>query len=95
MVTVKGKTRPAEIFEVFASDGEPIMRAKLKSKPVLEAGIEKYRNGEFPGALAHFDECAEICPDDVVAHMYRERCRKCMENPPQGEWLGVETLHLK
>ena len=71
---VKGKSQPLSIYEVFDNDAEELRKSKCKSLDIFEQGVAYYHLKNIGQALPLFQRCIEICPDDLPAHIYLERC---------------------
>lgn len=71
---VKGKSQPLSIYEVFDNDTEELRLSKCKSMDIFEQAVAYYHLKRVELALPLFQHCIEICPDDLPAHIYLERC---------------------
>jgi class 3 adenylate cyclase len=94
-VTVKGKSKPETIFEVFNSNPKPIRELKQQTLEKYHQGIMQYHLRNWADAIECFDECIKIYPDDLVSKMYIERCTDFQNNPPPAEWDGISHLTHK
>lgn len=77
-VTVKGKTQPVTVREVFEVD-PPAQRA-LKQNTLLyfNQGFEYFHGGRFAAAKAAFEHVLASNPADPVARIYLEHCKKVL-----------------
>ncbi len=77
-VTVKGKTLPVTVYEVFNAD-EPEQKAlKQKTLPIFEQGLEHFHHEAFNEALDDFKQVLQIHAQDPVAKMYLEHCQQVL-----------------
>ncbi|MFN7132323.1 MAG: adenylate/guanylate cyclase domain-containing protein [Myxococcales bacterium] len=88
LVRVKGKQRPARIFELLCMKGEltPEQRRFVEQ---FEAAIITYRKREFVEAAALFEAVLAERPSDGPSAIYLARCRAYVDHPPDPEWDGV------
>ena len=92
LLTVKGKTKPVEVFTLLSDRSQP--------PPVWLAayheGIHLYRGRKFAEAGVRFQQAQEqIGGDDFLCEMYRSRCEACQLSPPPENWDGSFTLAEK
>ena len=73
---VKGKSEAVAVFEVFDGDPPPLRDAKLATTGIFERGVLFYYGSSFRKAADCFEECLEKNPQDRVAQIYLERCKK-------------------
>jgi len=94
LVAVKGKTEPVEVFEVMdtaAALGERTAEA-LRA---YQDGIRAYRERDWLGAAARFQEALRWAPNDGPSTLYLERCKQLMDEPPPADWDGVFVMTHK
>ena len=94
LVAVKGKREPVEVFEILDADRLPGIHAG----PALRAydeGIELYRERDWLGAAAKFQEALRLSPDDGPGSVYLKRCEELMDDPPPVDWDGVYVMTRK
>ncbi|MCA9567505.1 MAG: adenylate/guanylate cyclase domain-containing protein, partial [Myxococcales bacterium] len=91
LVRVKGKEEPVEIFELCGDDRVTVV--SHAEPEAWEAGVQAWRDGDFPTARAAFTRFRDANPDDRVAGLYLERMALLGE-PPQ-PWDGVFTHQTK
>jgi adenylate cyclase len=94
LVAVKGKKEPVEVFEILDAERLPGIHAG----PALRAydeGIELYRERDWLGAAAKFQEALRLSPDDGPAAVYLKRCEELMHDPPPVDWDGVYVMTRK
>ncbi|MES1982104.1 MAG: bacteriohemerythrin [Pseudomonadota bacterium] len=73
-IRVKGKTQPLSVYEVFDNDTPTLRNAKRASKLKFEQALAYYHLKEIPRAIELLNECIEIAPTDIPAHIYLARC---------------------
>lgn len=73
-ITVKGKSQPQSIYEVFENDSPELAVAKEKTKPVFEAAAAFYHLKDIDRAKKLFAECVEASELDGPAQFYLNRC---------------------
>lgn len=94
LVAVKGKKEPVEVFEILDAERVPGIHAG----PALRAydeGIELYRERDWLGAAAKFQEALRLSPDDGPGAVYLQRCEELMHDPPPVDWDGVYVMTRK
>jgi adenylate cyclase len=57
--------------------------------------IPAYRNQDWAGALDALADSLRLAPDDPVARLYLERCRRYTIDPPRRDWDGVARFEEK
>ena len=75
-IRVKGKAQPLSIYEVFDNDPRHVSQLKADTREDFEQAVAYYHLKDIALALPRFARCAEICPEDVPARIYLERCRE-------------------
>jgi len=78
-VRVKGKKKPASIYEVYDMDPPDVVERKDMINARLESGIQLYFEGKLPDALEVFVSLQQIYPEDILIQFYIDRCKKYME----------------
>jgi adenylate cyclase len=94
LVAVKGKREPVDVFEILDAERLP----GLQSKPSLRAydeGIVLYRERDWLGAAAKFQEALRLVPADGPSAVYLKRCEDLMQDPPAPDWDGVYVMTRK
>ncbi|MFB8788718.1 MAG: hypothetical protein U7123_07675 [Potamolinea sp.] len=84
--TVKGKSKPVAVFEVFDGDELEIKEAKLATKSVFEEGLFLYHQQVFRKAEQCFDDVLRINPKDKVAQIYWRRTQS-----PEAKFLTLNA----
>ncbi|MCC7104734.1 MAG: adenylate/guanylate cyclase domain-containing protein [Chloroflexi bacterium] len=93
-VSVKGKRASVTIYELLGSGSSP-NGASTELLEGFDRGIERYRASDFSGALAAFESCVALAPDDGPSKLYVARCRDLLETPPPADWDGVFIMAHK
>lgn len=87
LVTVKGKTKPVEVFTIPPEAGESTTALPWLERH--EQGVRDYRSRKFSQALSAFQSLTEDRPGDLLAALYVERCQALVNQPPGPDWSGV------
>jgi adenylate cyclase len=91
-LTVKGKTKPVEVFSLLSDRSVP---APAWLATYHEA-IKLYRTRKFSEAAARFNDARhEMTGEDFLCTMYRLRCAAYEQKPPPENWDGSFTLEEK
>lgn len=94
VVRVQGKEQPIKIYELFAKKGElPEMQKALISQ--FSVGLIHYRSQRWDSAIAAFQQCLTILPEDSPSKVYIKRCEELKRNSPPEDWDGVYTFTAK
>jgi two-component system sensor histidine kinase ChiS len=94
-VRAKGKSEAVEIYECYDNDAHELIEHKDKTQPQFAAGMAEYRKGMLLTAGRIFSRIAEICPEDMVAAYFRDRCTLSVVRERAGPWDGAEHLEVK
>jgi len=87
LVTVKGKSQPARIYEVLQEtkgSGEKLHRMKK----VFEEALDLFRKRKWDAADKGFRSLVDDLNDDASV-VFLDRIREFRENPPPKNWDGV------
>lgn len=93
LIRVKGKMKPVRIYELLALSEERDKFRDLVDR--FHQGLENYRGGQWETATEIFEKLAQDYPDDKPSHVFLDRCRHLMGQPPEGVWDGVFTMTHK
>jgi two-component system sensor histidine kinase ChiS len=93
-VSVKGKTEPVTIIEVFAADEPGMIKSKLRQLQQFAEALLLYQRGLFHEAKTAFLSLAAAEPADTVPALYLQRLEKYLLAPPK-DWAGFEVLTEK
>jgi adenylate cyclase len=92
LLTVKGKTKPVEVFGLLGDRSLP-PPAWLA---VYQEAIQLYRARRFSGAAAKFEAVRlQVGLKDHLCEMYLSRCAAYALSPPPEDWDGSFTLGEK
>jgi adenylate cyclase len=84
-IRVRGRTRPARIFQVMTA-AEQLSQAALDAYARARAALAE---GRWSEAIAGFEACLILAPHDGPAALMLERARILAEAPPADGWDGV------
>ena len=89
LLTVKGKTKPVEVFGLLSDRSQP-PPAWLETYHVA---IKLYRSRQFTEAAGRFEFTRkEMGGEDFLCDMYLSRCAAYQLSPPPENWDGSFTL---
>jgi len=92
LMTVKGKTKPVEVFALLSDRSVP-PPAWLET---YHNAVKMYRHREFKEAIDRFKFTQEqISGGDFLCEMYLSRCEAYQISPPPPDWDGSFTLAEK
>ncbi len=83
-VTVKGKSRPVVVYEVFDADSLELRQKKESIALEFEKGWHAFQHLEYVEALRHFKACLQLHPEDLATQVYLERCHAAVK----GDFTG-------
>ncbi len=93
LITVKGKSVPARIFEVLQEQEKA--SAKLKQiKEGFEAGLAAYRAKKWSAAKKTFGKLVELYNDET-SDVFLRRIEVFETMPPPAKWDGVFAMTVK
>ena len=90
-VAVKGKTRGVRIYTAKKS----LKDDEKKGWELHNTGMDYYYRRDFKTAIDCFKEVQEFLPGDYIAEKLLNRCRIYQQQPPPGNWDGVEIMTTK
>lgn len=92
LLTVKGKTKPVEVFGLLSDRSVP----PPSWLDTYHAAVKLYRRREFTEALDRFKFTqGQIPGGDYLCEMYLSRCEAYLISPPPADWDGSFTLAEK
>lgn len=91
----KGKSHALDLYTVLGDKAEPLSKAWLDYLECYEEGIRLFRIKNFNEALEMFESLLPHRPDDFMANLYIERCKKFIAEPPPENWNGVVIITEK
>jgi len=95
LIRVKGKTKPVAIYEVLDFHDETTFPHAEEILCVFDEALTAYRCANWKDALKKFERTLNLHPGDKTAHLYVERCRCLLANPPPTPWDGVWVMAEK
>lgn len=90
-VKVKGKTRPAKIYEPYGD----VAGQKKEAYAIFDEAIGHYRAQRFEQGAVLFNKSNKILGSDTPSLLYIDRCNELMQNPPGENWDGVFQAKTK
>jgi len=94
LVKVKGKKKPARIFELCSMEKLPAIEQDLLIG-VYHQGLLQYKKREWYNALKEFKRVLRYFPSDGPSRVYVKRCLDFIMNPPPADWDGVYEFKTK
>ena len=95
-VRVVGINTPLRLYELLALNSDhPADSNEQRVLKLWEQGIDLYEQKRFREAFLTFKTVIENYPDDNVAKLYADRCKKLVETPPAERWDGINNLTEK
>jgi adenylate cyclase len=92
LLTVKGKTKPVEVFALMSDRSAP-PPAWLET---YQTAVKMYRHRQFKDAAERFKSVHEqINNGDFLCEMYLSRCEAYQVSPPPANWDGSFTMSEK
>ena len=92
LLTVKGKTKPVEVFALLSDRSIP----PPNWLDEYHQAVDKYRHRQFEAASGHFKRVQlQIYGGDFLCEMYLSRCEAYQLSPPPEDWDGSFTLSEK
>jgi adenylate cyclase len=86
-VRVKGRSGAVQVYELIGEHGDTPMDAEQLD--AWHEALTRYRERDWPGAKAAFDQYTARWPDDGTAEMMVERVAWLTDNKPGEGWDGV------
>jgi adenylate cyclase len=93
-VSVVGRSQPVLVYEVLGLSGE-IDDAVPERIQAYGAALARYREQDWAGAMALFQDALRVEPDDYAVRLMLARCRHYVENPPPPGWDGVHRMEQR
>jgi adenylate cyclase len=95
LIRVMGMSHPTKLYESLGHHTSATFPNLASVIAAYEAGLDRYLQRDWIGAIRHFGEALEIAPQDHPSRLFLERCRHYEANPPADEWDGVWTMEQK
>lgn len=73
-ISVKGKTQPQSVYEIFDMDPPSIYEGKKATLKIFEEALAHYHYKNIVKAKSLLKKCIEINPEDIPARLYVNRC---------------------
>jgi adenylate cyclase len=93
-VRVKGRDTPLDIYEPLGTEAD-VAEELLRELEVYNRGLGYYRERQWREAETEFKELTGWYGDRALYHMYLERIRHFIVEPPPGAWDGVFDFSIK
>ncbi|HBB35806.1 MAG TPA: histidine kinase, partial [Cyanobacteria bacterium UBA9273] len=77
-VTVKGKSKPVAVFEVYDSNPTHLIALKGQTHSEFEEGVALYVEQQFAAAQRLFEQVLQQNEQDRVVELYIERCQQAV-----------------
>lgn len=94
LVKVKGKKKPARIFELCSMEKLPAIEEDLLIG-VYQQGLACYKKQDWYSALKEFKRVLRYFPSDGPSRVYVSRCLDFITTPPPADWDGVYEFKTK
>ena len=93
---VKGRSTPAEMYEVVGFKNELSMKTK-ECLSLFQQGIDAYLAQKWDESTALFEQSDRLEIHDYYnpSKLLLERCASMKENPPGADWNGVFVMKTK
>lgn len=88
-VIAKGKTEPVGIWEVMGFFTQHMPPEKTRFLQTYQQAYALFREKEYTKALALFETCIQLMPNDQVSAIYIKRCTQII----QGDISGDNHVH--
>ncbi|MGR3221346.1 MAG: GAF domain-containing protein [Candidatus Anammoxibacter sp.] len=95
LVIVKGKTKPATIYEVLDYHTAATFPNLMEVVNYFKDGVDLYRKADWGKSVAAFKKAINLHPNDKLAQMYVDRCEHFKENSPGDDWNGIWVMKSK
>ncbi|KAF0152620.1 MAG: adenylate cyclase [Ignavibacteria bacterium] len=93
-IKVKGKSKPAKVYELIGMAGDSDAELKLSSLHEYNSALKLYKQKKFAEASVLFEYCFSK-NNDYTSKVYLDRCKSYIENPPEENWDGVFIIKAK
>ncbi len=94
-IRVMGKQQPVRVYEVFCGTDEPVPDELHEMLRSFDQIAEAYDSRDWEKASDLAEKHLQHFPEDKVATVYLERCRRFHLTPPPSDWDGVFSLESK
>jgi adenylate cyclase len=90
-IVVMGKSEAVKVYELLAESGK-LDEHTARLRDHFEMGLRRYYRRDWQGAMAAFDECLTLRPNDQSSQRLLMRCTALRQAPPPDSWTGAWTL---
>ncbi|MCB1645229.1 MAG: adenylate/guanylate cyclase domain-containing protein [Pseudomonadales bacterium] len=90
-IRVVGKNEPVTVYQLLERKGQTDPDTAALVARFHEA-LDCYKARDYQGALAGFEACVAMRPEDGPSGVYAKRCAAYIESPPAADWDGVFVL---
>ncbi|WP_052711435.1 adenylate/guanylate cyclase domain-containing protein [Elstera litoralis] len=90
-IVVMGKTEAVKVYELLAESGK-LDEHTARLRDHFELGLRRYYRRDWQGAMAAFEECLTLRPNDQPSKRLLTRCTALRQAPPPDSWTGAWTL---
>ncbi len=94
LLTVKGKTKPVQTYEVIG-ELEKVSESEKQFFAAYSEGYAEYLKREFAAATKHFLRAKAMKSDDKMTQRYLDNLAEFEHQPPSPDWDGVLILKSK
>lgn len=91
-VMLKGKAQSIAVYELLGEQNQPMTYDVTAYQQHFADAFAAYQEQKWDDAAAVFALCLRVYPDDTVAPIFIERCKKFTLQPPSSDWNGVWRL---
>jgi adenylate cyclase len=95
VIVVKGKSKPAKVFEVLDDLENPMGLWSAGWVADYEKAMTSFFAREFRAARKGFKACLQKRPDDYCSKHYLSICDELIANPPPADWDGTQMMKTK
>ena len=94
MITIAGKVEPVRVYELISLAGQ-LEPPRVELRKTFAEGLAAYRSQDWDGALAHFEECLRIMPDDGPTRVLLDGVGVLRASAPGLDWGWRVASHQK
>ena len=74
-LALRGRSREERVFELLGVRGD-VPEARTRLRDLFDAGLAAHRSGDRTAAVASFERCVEMAPDDRPSRLMLDRAGK-------------------
>jgi adenylate cyclase len=94
-LTVKGKTKPVQVYELMAANGSDYPEVWNDLAARFRLGFDAYLKRDWSKAAKHFSGCLDLVDNDPPSKLYLQRCQVYAQEPPEKDWDGAFVMTSK